>query len=133
MRILIAEDESVSRRVLEATLVRFGHEVVVTRDGFEAWSVLQSEDSPSLAILDIIMPGFGGIELCHMIRRLNRPVPIYIILLTSHNTQEHLITGLDAGADDYIVKPFITNELKVHLRNSERIISLQQNLCTQAK
>jgi len=128
VRILIAEDDPVSRRLLEVKLVKWGYEVVVTRDGNEAWQALQAEDAPGLAILDWMMPGMDGIEVCRRIRREGRDLYTYIILLTALQQDEDLVTGMDAGADDYITKPFKSNELKVRLRAGRRIIDLQHEL-----
>jgi two-component system cell cycle response regulator len=128
MRILIAEDDPVSRRLLEAKLVKWGYDVVVTCDGARAWEVLQAEDAPRLAILDWMMPGVDGVEICGRLRREAREPYTYIILLTSLQSDEDLVTGMEAGADDYITKPFKANELKVRLRAGRRIIDLQNEL-----
>jgi len=128
MRILIAEDDPVSRRLLEAKLVKWGYDVVVTCDGNEAWQALQADDSPRIAILDWMMPGMDGVELCRRMRKEAEEVYIYIILLTALQRDEDIITGMEAGADDYITKPFKANELKVRLRAGRRIIELQNEL-----
>ena len=128
MKILIAEDEPAFRQLLEEVLVRWGYEVIVTRDGSEAWQVLQSKDAPQLAILDWMMPGMEGAEVCRHVRKELQEPYTYIILLTSHQRDEDLITGMEAGADDYIIKPFKHNELKVRLRAGRRIIELQNEL-----
>jgi two-component system, cell cycle response regulator len=128
VRILIAEDDPVSRRLLEVKLVKWGCEVVVTRDGNEAWQAMQEEDAPGLAILDWMMPGMDGIEVCRRIRKEGKDLYTYIILLTAQQQDEDLVTGMDAGADDYITKPFKSNELKVRLRAGRRIIDLQNEL-----
>jgi len=113
MRILIAEDDMVSRRVLEVTLQKWGHEVVVTCDGAEAWTALQREDAPSLAILDWMMPGMDGVDLCRQARQKGGSLAsLYIILLTAKGTKEDIVSGLDAGADDYLTKPFDRAELR---------------------
>lgn len=128
MRILIAEDEPVSRRLLEAKLVKWGYDVVVTCDGDEAWRALQAIDAPRLAILDWMMPSMDGVEICRRVRAESREVYTYIILLTALQLEENLVTGMDSGADDYIVKPFKSNELRVRLRAGIRIIDLQNDL-----
>ena len=128
MRILIAEDDPAFRLLLEETLARWGYEVMVCRDGIEAGQILQSENAPQLAILDWKMPGMEGIELCRKIRKDAEESYIYIILLTSQQRDEDLVIGMEAGADDYIVKPFKQNELKVRLRAGRRIIELQNEL-----
>ncbi|TWJ19189.1 sensor histidine kinase [Geobacter argillaceus] len=131
MKILIAEDEPVFRKLLEETLVRWGYEVVATNDGNEAWQALQAEDAPRLAILDWLMPGMDGPELCRAVRKQEKPY-IYIILLTSQQKDEDLVIGMEAGADDYLTKPFKTNELKVRLNAGRRIIKLQNELAAHA-
>lgn len=128
MRILIAEDDPVSRRLLEAKLARWGYDVVTTHDGDEAWEALQAEGSPRLAVLDWMMPGMDGVEICRRVRKKAEEPYTYIILLTALHRDEDLVTGMEAGADDYITKPFKANELKVRLRAGRRIIELQDEL-----
>lgn len=128
MRILIAEDDPVSSRLLATTLKIWGHEVVVTRTGLEAWAVLQQEDTPLLAILDWMMPGMDGVEVCRKVRQEISASSIYIILLTAMSRKENLIEGLEAGADDYLTKPFNRQELKVRLQTGGRIVELQSSL-----
>ena len=128
MRILIAEDDPVSRRLLEAKLAKWGYEVIVTRDGNEAWEGLRAESAPRLAILDWMMPGIDGVELCRKVRTEIWEPYTYIILLTALQRDEDLVTGMEAGADDYITKPFKSNELRVRLRAGRRIIELQNEL-----
>jgi two-component system, cell cycle response regulator len=126
--ILIAEDEPVSRRILEYTLSSWGYDVVVTSDGREAWEVLQLPDSPSLVISDWMMPGMDGLELCNRIRRSERPVYTYLIILTAKGRKEDVIKGLEAGADDYLIKPFDKDELKYRIKIGERIIDLERRI-----
>jgi two-component system cell cycle response regulator len=130
MRILIADDSIVSRHLLEATLRKWGYEVVVACDGVEAWKGLSADDAPKVAILDWVMPGLTGPEVCRNVRELPRDKEnyTYILLLTSKSLKEDLIEGLEAGADDYITKPFDQHELKVRLRAGTRIIDLQREL-----
>jgi phosphoserine phosphatase RsbU/P len=127
-RILIAEDDVVSRTVLERTLRGWGHDLVVTRDGAQAWEALLADDAPALAILDWMMPGLEGPEVCRRVRALARPVPTYIILLTAKGQTDDIVTGLDSGADDYVTKPFDRAELRSRVRVGERILTLQQGL-----
>ena len=128
MRVLIADDEAVSRRLLESLLNRWGYQVIVAKDGLEASTALLSPDAPKLAILDWLMPGIEGVQLCRDIRR-NKPEPYtYIIMLTGKRSKTDVISGLDAGADDYVVKPFDPAELKVRLRTGKRILYLQDQL-----
>ncbi len=130
MRILIADDSVVSRHLLEATLTRWGYEVVVASDGSEAWNIFQSENPPRLAILDWMMPGMTGPDVCRHVRATakDKDVYSYIILLSSKGEREDLIEGMEAGADDYLTKPFDQHELKVRLRPGVRIIELQGEL-----
>ena len=132
MRILAAEDDPVSRRLLQAALVKWGHEVIVVEDGAKAWQVLQQEDAPRLAVLDWMMPEVDGVELCQRIRgELNGGHPYtYVILLTARASKEDIVTGMEAGADDYVVKPFHPHELQVRIRAGSRIIDLQDELLT---
>lgn len=126
--ILIAEDDAVSRTVLDRTLRGWGHKVIVTHDGTEAWDALQADDAPRLAILDWMMPGLEGPEVCRRVRALARPVPTYVILLTAKGQTDDIVTGLDSGADDYVTKPFDRQELRSRLRVGERMLALQRGL-----
>ena len=128
MKILIADDSIVSRHLLEATLRKWGYEVMVACDGAEALELLQREDAPSLIILDWMMPGMTGVEVCRRIRERDSEPYTYILLLTSKSQKEDLIEGMDAGADDYITKPFDQNELQVRLRAGTRLVDLQSQL-----
>src|ERR1700687_5676525 len=128
MRILIADDSIVSRHLLEATLRKWGYEVMVACDGAEALELLQREDAPALIILDWMMPGITGLEVCRRIRQRGSEPYIYILLLTSKSQKEDLIEGMEAGADDYITKPFDQNELQVRLRAGTRLVDLQSQL-----
>lgn len=130
MRILIADDSIVSRHLLDATLRRWGYEVVVACDGSEAWTALQATDAPKLAILDWVMPGLTGPEVCRRVREHAKDTETYtyLLLLTSKSLKEDLIEGMEAGADDYITKPFDQHELKVRLRAGTRIIDLERQL-----
>lgn len=130
MRILIADDSIVSRHLLDATLRKWGYEVVVASDGNEAWDALGQPDAPKLAILDWVMPGLTGPEVCSRVRERDKETDTYtyILLLTSKSLKEDLIEGMEAGADDYVTKPFDQHELKVRLRAGTRIIDLQREL-----
>ncbi|HYZ85303.1 MAG TPA: diguanylate cyclase [Bryobacteraceae bacterium] len=127
-RVLIADDSLVSRHLLEATLRKFGYEVTIACDGKQAWEVLQSETAPPIAILDWMMPGLSGTEICHLVRQKAREPYTYIILLTSKSGKEDVVEGMESGADDYLTKPFDKHELKVRLRAGARIIELQRQL-----
>lgn len=125
MKILVADDDAVPRRFLQGALMQAGHEVVVARNGDEAWQLLQVAHAPRLAILDWLMPGLDGVEICRRIRQWDTAAYVYIILLTSKDQPEDIIAGLEAGADDYLTKPFDPQELEVRLRTGQRIIDLQ--------
>jgi diguanylate cyclase (GGDEF)-like protein len=128
MRILIADDSTISRRLLEAALLKWDYDVIVASDGAEAWEELQKDDAPRLAILDWMMPGMSGPEVCRLIREREDERYTYILLVTSRSHREDLIEGMEAGADDYITKPFDQNELKVRLGPGRRIVELQDAL-----
>jgi diguanylate cyclase (GGDEF)-like protein len=128
MRVLIAEDDPVSSRVLATTLTKWGHDVVTAENGLEAWTALQKDDAPRLAILDWMMPGLEGPEVCRRVRGTIKTAPIYLILLTTLRHKEQMVEGLEAGADDYLTKPFDRNELRVRLQAGARIVGLQGSL-----
>ncbi|MBV9771993.1 MAG: diguanylate cyclase [Bryobacterales bacterium] len=128
VKILIADDSIVSRRLLEATLRKWGYEVMVACDGAEAMKLLERPDAPGLIILDWMMPGVTGLEVCRRIRQRDSEPYTYILLLTSKSQKEDLIEGMEAGADDYITKPFDQNELQVRLRAGTRLMELQSQL-----
>jgi phosphoserine phosphatase RsbU/P len=133
VKILIAEDDMVSRRLLEATLIKWGYEVIVTCDGAEAWAVLQGADAPPLAILDWMMPGMDGIEICRKVRHALKPTPPYLIILTAKGHREDVVTGLRSGANDYVTKPFDREELRARVQVGIRIVDLQQSLADRVK
>jgi two-component system, cell cycle response regulator len=128
MRVLIADDSAMSRALLRSTLQRWGYDVVVAEDGQQAWAILSGQDPPPLAILDWVMPGLTGVEVCRKVRETRREPYTYILLLTSKNTKEETVEGMESGADDYIVKPFHEHELQVRLRAGKRIVDLQMDL-----
>ena len=132
-RILIAEDDAVSRTVLDRTLRGWGHDVVVTQTGSEAWDALLDDDAPRLAILDWMMPSLEGPEVCRRVRALARPIPTYIILLTARGQTDDIVRGLDSGADDYVTKPFDRQELRSRIRVGERMLALQQGLADRVR
>jgi DNA-binding response OmpR family regulator len=125
MKILVAEDQTVSRRILEASLRKWGYEVEGVENGTRAWEILQGEEAPQLAILDWLMPGMDGIEICRQIRLRPQTQPVYIILLTARSGREDMIRGLEAGADDYITKPFDRDELRARVQVGIRVLELQ--------
>lgn len=133
MRILIAEDDAVSRRVLEATLAKWDYEVVVTTDGLQALEALKKPDAPSLAVLDWMMPGLDGSEVCRRVRQTIGDRLLYVLLLTAKGSKDDIVQGLTAGADDYVVKPFDREELKARLNVGQRILRLQTELAARVK
>jgi sigma-B regulation protein RsbU (phosphoserine phosphatase) len=131
MRILVAEDDAVTRRILEVTLGRLGWDVVTAPDGNAAWRALETlkgKDAPELAVLDWMMPGLEGIEICRRLRATPGFELVYVILLTSRGGKEDVAQGLAAGANDYIAKPFDPVELEARVRVGERMVKLQSSL-----
>jgi len=114
--------------MLRNMLKHWGYEAVIARDGMEAWGVLRSEDAPRLAILDWMMPGMDGVEVCRRVRAAAREPYVYIVLLTARTQSADLVQGMEAGADDYLTKPFAAPELRVRLRAGIRILDLQEEL-----
>ncbi len=133
MRILIAEDEPASRLLLRAVLLKWGYEVQMAGNGAEAWQALQSQDPPSLVILDWMMPKMDGLEVIRKIRGTPHFNSIYCILLTAKDHREDILSGFEAGADDYVTKPFNGEELRARLQVGARIIGLQKNLADRVK
>ena len=133
MKILIAEDDLTSRRILEAILAKWNYEVIATSDGLEAWQALQTENAPPIAIIDWMMPGMDGVDFCRKIRQTQTLTPTYIILLTSKAQQEDVVAGLEAGANDYIRKPFEREELRARIQVGERVVELQAALADRVK
>jgi len=128
MHILIAEDEATNRLLLERALQRWGHEVTVTENGAQAWEVLRGSSPPQLAILDWMMPEMDGVEVCRRARTMLGQVQLYIILLTALDSEDDIVTGLEAGADDYVTKPFDHRELHARIDVGKRILDLQSDL-----
>jgi phosphoserine phosphatase RsbU/P len=130
MRILIADDDAVSRHILQALLASWCYEVVVAQDGAQAWEILQQSDAPLLAILDWMMPGRDGVDICRQVRAREKSRRTYILMLTAKECVEDVVTGLEAGADDYLAKPFDHQELRARLSVGARILQLQADLTT---
>jgi DNA-binding response OmpR family regulator len=127
-RILIAEDHHVSRHLLERNLQNWGFEVVSAEDGAAAADILDQPGAPSIAILDWMMPKMDGAEVCrHVRQQTNRPY-IYLLLLTAKSQKEEIAAGLDAGADDYVIKPFDPDELRARLKVGQRVVELERAL-----
>ena len=127
-RVLIADDDAMFRRILQTWLESWGYRVVIAEDGEQAWSILQQEHAPELLILDWVMPGIDGTELCRRIREQQRSPYQYILLATGKDDKQDVVRGLEAGADDYLTKPFDRNELRARLRVGRRILTLQKDM-----
>ena len=128
MRILIADDDRLSTMMLSRILERQGFETVVAHDGAAAWDQIAGTAPPALAIVDWMMPGMDGLELCRRLREAPLPTPVYVILLTSRTSRQDLVAGLDAGADDYLTKPFDPDELQARIRVGQRTLALIANI-----
>jgi diguanylate cyclase (GGDEF)-like protein len=128
MKVLIADDDPITRRLLEVSLSRAGYPVSVAANGAETLRLLEQPDGPRLAVLDWMMPELDGVDVCRIIRKSAREAYVYIILLTARGHQTEIVQGLEAGADDYVTKPFDIQELKARLRAGMRILELQEQL-----
>jgi diguanylate cyclase (GGDEF)-like protein len=128
MRVLAAEDNPVFQSMLRSMLGKWGYDAIVAPDGKEAMRLLDREDPPRLAILDWMMPGMDGVEVCRTVRASRREPYIYMLLLTARTESQDLVEAMDAGADDYLTKPFVAHELKARLRAGRRILDLQTEL-----
>src|SRR5580692_6519007 len=126
--VLIAEDDPLFRRILERWFQQWDYRVTAVENGLDAWEVLQRDDAPQLAILDWMMPGMDGIELCRRIRSRDQSPYRYVLLLTAKDDKQDVIAGLEAGADDYLTKPFDVDELRARVRAGKRILDLQAAL-----
>ncbi len=127
-RVLIADDDAMTRKILQSWLEEWGYHVTVAEDGAQAWSILQKEYPPELLILDWVMPEIDGMELCSRIRGSQHGFYQYILLVTANEAEHDVIKGLEAGADDYLAKPLDKNELRARLRVGQRILTLQRDL-----
>jgi two-component system, cell cycle response regulator len=126
--VLIAEDDPIFRHLLQSWLRRWNYRVIATDNGLDAWKTLQTEGAPQMAILDWMMPAMDGIEVCRRIRSLKQGPYKYVLLLTSKDDKNDVVAGLEAGADDYLTKPFDADELRARVRAGKRILELQQAL-----
>jgi len=126
-RVLVAEDDAMFRRILASWLTTWGYAVTMAQDGAEAWAILQQEIRPQILILDWMMPAINGLELCGKVRERNQIPYQYILLATAKDAKQDLVRGLEAGADDYLTKPFDRSELKARLRACNRILTLQDD------
>ena len=128
MRALIADDDKATALIVSRALERCGLTVTVAHDGHAAWDVLSQADPPEIVVLDWMMPGIEGLELCRRLRAERRGANLYVILVTSREARADVVSGLDAGADDYVVKPFDVDELRARIRVGMRVVSLQTSL-----
>jgi phosphoserine phosphatase RsbU/P len=128
MKILVAEDDSVSRLLLESILREWGYDVTATTDGLAAWDALRTPGAPRMAIVDWQMPGLDGLELCRRVRSGPATESVYVLLLTGKGGTENIVLGLRAGANDYLTKPFDLDELSARLNVGRRVVELQQSL-----
>jgi len=128
VRILIADDDRMSTMMLGRSLEAWGFEVIVVHDGTAAWECISGPNPPELTIADWMMPGLDGIELCRRIRAAVLPLPVYVILLTARSSRQDLVAGLDAGADDYLTKPFDPDELRARIHVGQRTLGLIANI-----
>jgi len=133
MKVLIAEDDEVSRRILEYWLKRWGYKVIIAQNGQQAWEILNKDNAPRMAILDWMMPVMNGLEVCCLVRERWDKGYIYIIMLTAKDTKHDIIEALDAGADDYINKPYYQGELQSRIKAGRRIIELEKALSRKIK
>lgn len=128
MKILIAEDEFTTRTMVQVSLESWGYDVLDASNGEEAIALFQRGKRPRIVILDWEMPEVDGLEACQRIKELNPEDPPYVILLTGRDSQKDILTGFDAGADDYITKPFSSEELRARVRVAERLVRTQDML-----
>ena len=128
MKVLVADDDPIARRLVEASLQRAGYDPVTAVDGVEALRLLEPLDGPRLAVLDWLMPGLDGLSVCRAIRTARQEPYVYVVVLTGNEGHEDIVEGLDAGADDYMTKPCDLHELEARLRAGARILALQDQL-----
>jgi DNA-binding response OmpR family regulator len=133
MRVLIAEDDLTSRIMLQAVLSKWGYDVTSASDGEEAWDVLQRTDAPPLVVLDWMMPGMDGLTLCRKLRAQDRADPLYILLLTAKGESNDIVRGLEAGADDYVAKPYDNEELRARIGAGRRVLELSFEVAMRQK
>ena len=128
MKILIAEDDLTSQLMIKAIVAKAGYDPIVTGDGLSAYEVLSKPDAPKLAVLDWMMPGMDGVEVCRKVREINTSDPPYLILLTSRDNRADIVKGLKSGANDYVVKPYDVEELQVRISVGRKVVDLQASL-----
>lgn len=128
MPVLVAEDNPIFQSMLKGMLTKWGYAAHMAPNGMEAWEAMQAPNAPRLAVLDWMMPYMDGVEVCRRIRAAAREPYVYVLLLTARTDSQDLVEGMEAGADDYLTKPFNAQELRVRLRAGRRILDLQQQL-----
>jgi DNA-binding response OmpR family regulator len=133
MRLLLAEDNVNTRMLLASTLQEWGYEVLAVADGADAWRLLQNDNAPDLVVMDWTMPGMSGLEVCRRIREGAKALATFIIMVTARSSTEDLIAGFEAGADEYVVKPFDLAELRVRVQAGARTVDLQNKLAARVK
>jgi diguanylate cyclase (GGDEF)-like protein len=131
-KVLVADDDPVTRSVLEGLLSKRGYGVISATNGVEAYEILQQPDAPTLAIIDWMMPGLDGIELCRKLRQEPRYAYTYIVMLSGRRDKEDFLAGLEAGADDYIGKPFDIEDLHARIRAGQRVLAWNERVRNQA-
>lgn len=129
-RVLLAEDEAVTRRLLERSLARFGYVVTSVGDGDEAWRVLNAPDAPALALVDWGLPGLDGLEICRRLRERQGATYTYAMLISARAGKDDLLEGFASGADDFLTKPVHMGELQARLRAGERIVEVERTLAS---
>ncbi len=133
MKILVADDEAVSRCILQSMLLEWGYEVIVARDGEEAWNILKEDDSPPVAVLDWVMPGMDGVEVCGLVRRHRKLDSPYLILLTVKDRTKDVVEALRAGANDHVSKPFQMEELRARVEVGVRMVQMRTELADKVR
>jgi DNA-binding response OmpR family regulator len=133
MKVLIADDDRVARAMLEAAVRKHGFEPVMAANGIEAWTMLCAPDGPRVALLDWMMPGADGLDICRRVRALPPERYIYIVFLTGRSSREDQLTGFAAGADDFIAKPYDPREVGARLRIGERLVRLQEDVARRSR
>ncbi len=132
-KVLVADDDPVSRRLLASTLEKWGYEVIAVTDGNEAWRWLEDAHSPTLAILDWMMPGMTGLEICERARQKAETASVYLILLTARGDRGDLVRGLEAGANDFVTKPYDREELRARVQVGMRVVELRTSLAQRVR
>ncbi|MDN5278422.1 MAG: phosphoserine phosphatase RsbU/P [Clostridiales bacterium] len=133
MRVLIVDDDSTSRFLLQTILQQWGYEVVTAKDGIEGWQIIKENDSPKLLMIDWEMPGFTGPEICRKILQELEREQFYILMITGRGDSEDLVHGLESGADDYVAKPWHNEELKARINVGSRMLKLQERAARRQK